>query len=69
MATKEQLQAWLDEAIVARHRLQTGQQLVTASYYGRSVNYAQADATRLDLYISRLEALINGRARAKKVYF
>ena len=61
MATKEQLTAWLNEALQARHRLMTGEQVVQArDSNGEMVTYSTANASRLDDYIKQLRAELAG---------
>lgn len=69
MESQEQLQAWLTEARAARHDLHIGKKVVSATYYGRSVNYIATEAAALDKYIAELESKIRGRTRAGKPYF
>lgn len=56
MATTEQLTAWLAEAETAYHRLMTGRREVKLSYNGETVDYTQADVSKLAEYIRSLKS-------------
>lgn len=74
--TEEQralVQARLDEARAALHKLEIGEATVSLAYNGESVTYSMADAGRLRQYIRSLEAQLGlrslGRARSRGVVF
>jgi len=58
MATLAQLQTWLSEAEIARHKLRLGNSVELRTYAGRSLKYTAANAGELDAYIADLEAKI-----------
>ena len=63
MATVEQMQAWLVEAEVAYHDLQTGKSMVEAQdANGERARYTAANASRLWAYIQWLKSQIAGTA-------
>ena len=49
-----QLQLWLAEANIAKHKLITGTKEASVSYEGKSVTFTAAEAYRLDSYIADL---------------
>lgn len=55
MADLATLQLWLLEARTALHKLNTGKLEASVSYDGKSVSYSQADRSKLEAYIARLE--------------
>lgn len=72
MPTELQLQAWLEEAYVARHKLSTGVLTVSLQHADRRLTYNAANKAALDQYISQLLAEIaqqqNGGTRRKRTY-
>lgn len=58
MATLSQLQTWLTEAEIARHKVRTGQSVELRTYAGRTLKYTAANADQLDAYIADLNAQI-----------
>ena len=54
MPTESQLQAWLEEAYVARHKLSTGILTVSLQHGDRRLTYNAADKAALDKYINQL---------------
>lgn len=72
MKTREEIQALLDEAEAAYHRLITGTTTVsTRDATGRQVTYSQANAAALTAYIAGLKAQLGQRGgyRALRVRF
>lgn len=70
MATREQMQVWLDDAEAAYHSLVTGRRSVTVTAEGRSVTYASADLEVLARYIESLRVRVGAvRRRAVGVRF
>jgi hypothetical protein len=65
MATTEQIQAWLDEAIAARHELLIGVAAVSIRKDGRAVEYTKAKLSDLNAYIDSLESQLDP-TRAKR---
>lgn len=67
------VQARLDEARAALHRLEIGQAEASIAYNGESVSYSQADRASLRKYIRDLEAQlglrVSARARSRGVVF
>lgn len=59
------VQARLDEARDALHRLEIGQAEASIAYNGESVTYSQADRGSLRKYIRDLEAQLGLRPRAR----
>lgn len=55
MADLANLQLWLLEAKTALHKLNTGKLEASVSYDGKSVSYSQADRSKLEAYIAKLE--------------
>lgn len=72
MPTESQLQTWLEEAYVARHRLSTGVLTVSLQHGDRRLVYNAADKAALDKYISQLLAEIaqqqNGGVKRRRTY-
>ncbi len=60
MATKTQIQIWLDEAEIALHALQVGEAIVQISGEGRTTIYNQSAVGELKAYISELKNKLNG---------
>lgn len=58
MPTTEQLQTWLEEAYLARHKLSTGKLPVSLSHGDRSLTFTQASKGALDAYIAQLRTEI-----------
>lgn len=67
------VQAQLDEARSALHRLELGQSEVSLAYNGESVTYNAANAASLRLYVRQLEFRLGlrstPRARSRGVIF
>lgn len=67
------VQARLDEAREALHRLETGQAEASIAYNGESLTYSQADRGSLRKYIRDLEVQLGlrsmARARSRGVVF
>jgi hypothetical protein len=55
MATTEQLQTWLDQAVAARHKLLTGSITERWDYEGRSMTFTKVNIGELQAYIRELE--------------
>jgi hypothetical protein len=66
MPTPLQLQTWLEEAYVARHRLSTGVRAVSLQHADRRITYNETNARDLDAYIARLTREINAAAGASR---
>lgn len=58
MPTTIQLQTWLEQAYVARHKLSTGVLMVSLQHGDRRLTYNAADKAALDKYIAQLLAEI-----------
>lgn len=72
MPTVTQLQTWLEEAYVARHKLSTGVLTVSLQHADRRLTYNEANKSALDQYIAQLIAEIdqanNGGKRRRRTY-
>ena len=68
---KATLQQWLSDAQNAYQQLVMGAKVVSASYDGKSVTYAQADRAALESWIATLQRQlgINRGRRAIRPYF
>ena len=72
MATTDELQAQLDDAQTALHKLMIGQGRVRVEYEGKMVIYTPANIGDLRAYILELQVQLGqkpGRARASRVWF
>lgn len=72
MATTEELQARLDEAQAALHKVMIGKQTVRIVYDGVEYAYSPANVGDLRAYILELQVQLGqktGRCRASKVWF
>jgi hypothetical protein len=72
MATTEELQARLDEAQSALHKVMIGKQTVRIVYDGVEYGYSPANVGDLRAYILELQVQLGqktGRCRASKVWF
>jgi hypothetical protein len=58
MATLSQLQTWLTEAEIAKHKVALGLSVELRTYQGRTLKYTAANADQLDAYISDLRSQI-----------
>ncbi|MBN8740724.1 MAG: hypothetical protein BGP24_14660 [Lysobacterales bacterium 69-70] len=72
MPTESQLQTWLEQAYVARHKLSTGVLMVSFQHGDRRLTYNAADMAALDKYIAQLLEEIaqqkNGGAKRRRTY-
>lgn len=59
MPSLSTLQAWREEAYIARQQLAVGALMVSCTRDGRSVTFAAAEATKLDNWITELDRLID----------
>lgn len=69
MATVDQLQTWLAEALAARHKLATGTLEVSMNHAGHAVTYSATNMQVLNAYIADLADQIataqGGKARRR----
>jgi gpW len=65
------LQQWLTEGQIAYSQLASGQKVVSASYDGKSVTYAQSDRTALQEWLMMLQAqlgITRGRRALRPIF-
>lgn len=71
MATEEVLQARLEEAEAALHKLNMGQSVVSVSYEGHETQFNRTNVAQLERYVRKLKKGlgISVGALSRKVYF
>lgn len=71
MATDEVLQARLEEAESALHKLNMGQSVVSISYEGHETQYNRTNVAQLERYVRKLKRELGQPvgSLSRKVYF